>query len=84
MFNFDTRKLDYKEYMKRWNLGVKKYIEKVPDRITDEAVRKMRILYWLDFAVKTILYLCLAYLFCKFLKYGDNYLIKCNSCSPEF
>lgn len=76
--------MDYDEYLTIWIAGVKKYLEKVPEESTSEAIKKLRILYWLDLIVKTIFYFVIAFFFCKSLDFGDRYLSKCEACNPNF
>lgn len=52
MFNFDTTKMDYRDYLRNWVIGSRRFMLKLEDDTLPEAKRKLNLLYWLDFVVK--------------------------------
>ena len=52
MFNFDTTKMDYRDYIRNWVIGSRRFMLKLDDETLPEAKRKLNFLYWIDFVVK--------------------------------
>lgn len=52
MFNFDTTKMDYRDYLRNWVIGSRRFMLKLEDDTLPEAKRKLNLLYWVDFVVK--------------------------------
>lgn len=63
MFNFDTTKIDYRDYIRNWVIGSRRFMLKLDDDTLPEAKRKLKILYWIDFVVKAVFSLGITWFF---------------------
>lgn len=57
MFNFDTTKMDYRDYIRNWVIGSRRFMLKLDDDTLPEAKRKLNFLYWVDFVVKAAFFI---------------------------
>lgn len=66
IFNFDISLFDYREYMRRWMSGVRKFLLKLDEKSLPAAKRKYQVLSAID---KIIRYTFYFFLFSKFFNY---------------